>query len=265
MLKDGSLLRLSEMWSGQRYTRLAMLIDPPKQSPLVAQTRTAKFLQQGGNAVLIGGSGHIEEGVFQETVDSVVDASVDVPIIIFPGHINQIPRRPDGITGVLNYSFIVGSEGYDFDVVYPPQARQYVHSTLSERGIPSISTLYVLCGDPNASVSRVTGIKPVDTGNVEEQERVLHSVQQWLQRGVDCVFFDAGSHASTSANPDMVRTARELIDEVSPDTLLFIGGGVYQPDNATPYKGVVDCISVGSYFEENGAVNVDQFLTAIRS
>lgn len=188
-----------------------------------------------------------------------------LPIIIFPGHVAQIPQNPNGIAGVLNYTFIVGSDGYDFDTVYPPQARQYVDHTLLQRGIPSVSTLYVLCGDPSATVSQVTGIRPVDTNQPDEQERVLRTVSEWLERGVDCIFFDAGSHANTSANPDMVRATRTLIDNTSSDTLLFVGGGVYQPHQATPYRGVADCISVGTYFEDNGATNTDQFVAVLSS
>lgn len=198
-------------------------------------------------------------------MQAVVEAPIEVPIIIFPGHVNQIPENPDRIAGVLNYSFIVGSEGYDFDTVYPPQARQYVDHTLQQRGIPSVSTLYVLCGDPSATVSQVTGIRPVDTNKEDEQERVLRTVSEWLERGVDCVFFDAGSHANTSANPDMVRAARSLIDTTSPDTLLFVGGGVYQPHQTTPYKGIADCISVGTYFEDNGVARMDEFMKALSS
>jgi heptaprenylglyceryl phosphate synthase len=108
MLIDGPPLRLTERLSGQRKTHLGMLIDPPKQSPDIAHARAIEFARQGGGAVLIGGSGFIDNGAFQQTVKAVVEAPVEIPIVIFPGHINQIPQSPDRIAGVLNYSFIVG-------------------------------------------------------------------------------------------------------------------------------------------------------------
>lgn len=266
MFKDRSLLRLPEMVAGQRVTHLGMLIDPDKQSPDIARARVAQFSQQGGGAILIGGSGSIDDDIFQSTVEAVVGGGVsDIPVIIFPGHIRQIPKSPDKIAGVLNYQYILGSEGYDFDTVYPPEARHYVGQTLEKRGIASVSTLYVLCGDPQATVSRVTGVMPVDTSKPEEQERILRTVETWLQRGVDCVFFDAGSHAPTSANPDMVKAVSGLIDTTSPNTLLFVGGGVYHPHQAKPYKGVVDCISVGTYFEENGVTKMEEFMVNYRT
>ncbi len=186
---------LKEIWSGQTKTRLGMLIDPPKQSPAVSKERSIEFAKCGGEVILIGGSGFIDEDIFQETVQAVLDAKTRFPVIIFPGHIGQIPKNPQGIAGVLNYQLILGEKGSDFDIAFPPRARVKLNEVLGQRRVPSISTLYILCGDPEASVSRVSGIYPVDLSQNDEPERVLNEVQKWLERKIDCVFLDAGSVA----------------------------------------------------------------------
>lgn len=245
-------------------TNLGMLIDPPKQTFEVTKERVLQFSNQGGDVILIGGSGHINEEVFQGTVQAAVEAASGLPIIIFPGHINQIPRSNKGITGVLNYQLIIGEEAADFEKALPSQARAYLKKTLKERKIPSISTFYILAGDPNASVSKVSGIRPVDFSLPGEEERVLGEVRKWLEKEIECVFFDAGSHAKSSVSPDVILSARILINEISPHTLLFVGGGIAEPNEAAVYAGVADCISIGTYFERNGVANVDLFLSNLQ-
>lgn len=263
MFKETPSFSLKEIWFRSKKTRLGILIDPPKQPFSVAKKRTVEFANQGGDCVLIGGSGYIENQVFQGTIDAVLEAGANLPIIIFPGHIGQIPEKPKGITGLLNYELIIGDKSSRFEGALPSQAKEYLNKTLKQRGISSISTLYVLCGDPNASVSKVSGIKPVDLSVEREAQRALIEIQKWLKEKIDCVFFDAGSQAKTSANPEVLITVRSMINEISPKTLLFVGGGIAEPGQAAQYQGVADCLSVGTYFEKNGIMNMDLFLKAI--
>lgn len=249
----------------QRHrTQLAMLTDPDKQRPEEAAARVAEFVRQGGNFLLIGGSGEIENQLFQDTVHSVVEAAKGTPIIIFPGHLGQIPETANGITGVLNYQDIFGAAGRTFSEVYPPRAQAYVTHTLNERNILSIPTLYVLCGDENTTVIHVTGIKPINTNDPVEHERVLTRVDEWLQKGIGCIFFDAGSHASSSPSLDLIREARAHIDRLSPGTILIVGGGISTPDIASEYKNVAHGLSVGTHFENHGAGDTAKFVAALQ-
>lgn len=54
-----------------------------------------------------------------------------------------------------------------------------------------------------------------------------------------------------------------MINEISPKTLLFVGGGITEPEQAAQYQGIADCLSVGTYFEKSGIINMDLFLKAI--
>lgn len=255
---------LREIWSDNKSTKLGMLIDPPNQMIEVTASRAREFERRGGDIILIGGSGEIENVIFQSTVESVVNATEDTPIIIFPGHVDQIPLTAEGIVGELNYRHIFGAPGYDFDAAFPPQAREYFDRVLAQRLIPSISTLYILCGDPDATVSKVSGILPVDLNLKSEQERVVEISRHMLTDGVDCIFLDSGSRATSSAKLEVVQMIRELINAITPETLLFVGGGISTPDQARQYKEIADCLSIGTYFENHGVDNVDIFLDSIR-
>lgn len=272
-----------EVVDQRTFSRLGMLIDPDKQDDSVAYFRTRSFLSQGGDnqAILIGGSGEIAPPVFQAAVDAVTAAldqtDAQTPIIIFPGHPLQIPdqeTRADGtkrIAGVLNYKYIMGAaDSRPFEEVYPLKARQYVAHTLFSREIKSVSTLYILCGDPNATVSRVTGIQPIDTHDADEQRRVLEVVHSYVQNGIQCIFFDAGSQAQSSPSLDLIRGARNIINwqrfhtQVPTPTVLFVGGGISSPETAKPYAGLVEVASLGTIFEK-GPVDVSKLIQALES
>lgn len=246
-------------------TKLSMIVDPPNQPPEVAGERVQKFLREGGSAVLIGGSGFIEPEVFDKTVAAVANvtvASANVPVWILPGHLSQIPKDNNDITGVLNYVHISGSKG-NFEDTYPRTAREYVAATLAQRRIPSIDTLYVLCGDPNASVSRVSGILPMDLSTLRSREKLERNIEHQLKNGIDCVFFEAGSNSSEPANTDAVVRVRNLIDTISPSTLLIVSGGIRKPQQAGLFAGIADYVNIGGYFEINGTHDAADFIRAL--
>lgn len=237
-------------------TRLAIIVDPPKQTPEEAALRISEFIQRGGGGVLIGGSGAIEPILFQATVAKITTVATEasVPVWILPGHIGQIPTDQRGVTGVLNYAYIMGSGGKDFDTVYPMKARELVARTLRARKIPSISTLYVLCGDPNASVSRVSGILPLDLVSPSGGSRFLEDINTWLGR-VNCVYFESGSYALPHQLTDSLRA-------ISP---LFFIGGVRNHVYARLFAGIADYVVVsGRHFERNGVKDTSEFVAALK-
>ncbi|RJQ36914.1 hypothetical protein C4559_04230 [Candidatus Microgenomates bacterium] len=248
-----------------KRTKLSMIIDPPKQPPKVTAERIEKFLQKGGSAVLIGGSGFIEPDNFDRTVEAVTQvtsASSDVPVWILPGHLKQIPKGNKGVAGVLNYVHILGSQG-DFENTYPKRTREYVAGILEQRQIPSIRTLYILCGDPNASVSQISGILPLDLSSSQAKAVLLDGVGHWLKNGINCVFFEAGSNSLEPANNGAVVQVRQIIDIISPSTLLIVSGGIGTPGQAKLFAGVADYVNIGGHFEGNGALDTADFVRAL--
>lgn len=249
-------------------TKLAIVIDPPNQNPNVASKRVDEFIQRGGKAVLIGGSGSIEANIFKDTVEAIVGVTIpyngSIPVLIFPGHIDQIPIHNSGIKSLLNYRYIMGAEGTDFEQVYPESIRQLVSEILQERHIPSIPTLYILCGDPNASVSRISGIQPLDFTSTSVQNRFLKDTDFWLHKGVECVYLESGSGAAQPVNLNAVVTTRHLIDKLRAEASLFVSGGIKNPSQALMFAGIADFVVVGGHFERNGVKDTSEFVAALK-
>lgn len=247
---------------------VTMLIDPGKQSYEIVSQRVKKFINGGGKMVLVGGSkvnGPLE---FESTLHSVTEITRDYPdvaVIIFPGDINQIPSNPQGVKGILNYTFILGSQdGNKFENVFPQEARSYVQKTLKKRGIRSISTLYVLCGNNQASVSQVTGIKPLNLEQQEDKAYFFLNMEKWLKDGIACIYLEGGSGSSKQVLPEIVHRAKELIKKYSPQTLLFVGGGINNPEGVSAIKADADCIVIGNHFEKTDAQDTQQFILALK-
>jgi geranylgeranylglyceryl phosphate synthase family protein len=246
---------------------LAMLIDPARQPIEVAAQRVSNFIDLGGTVILIGGSGEIDSFIFQGTVEAItrITKSLDqISVIIFPGHLGQIPETGEGITGVLNYQYILGSPKTDnFDEAYPVEARRQVEKILQERNLTSISTLYVLCGDPEASVSQVTGISPIDLQQPAQVDYLLFKVEEWLKRGIACVYLEGGSGSSRPVTPEIVGQVRGFIDRYSPQTLLFVGGGINSPEEVRAVVPKANCVVIGTHFETSNIAEMENLLSAL--
>jgi heptaprenylglyceryl phosphate synthase len=221
----------------------------------------------GGTVILIGGSGEIDSFIFQGTVEAItrITKSLDqISVIIFPGHLGQIPETGEGITGVLNYQYILGSPKTDnFDEAYPVEARRQVEKILQERNLTSISTLYVLCGDPEASVSQVTGISPIDLQQPAQVDYLLFKVEEWLKRGIACVYLEGGSGSSRPVTPEIVGQVRGFIDRYSPQTLLFVGGGINSPEEVRAVVPKANCVVIGTHFETSNIAEMENLLSAL--
>lgn len=251
----------------QTESKLAIIIDPPNQSPIVASLRVDEFIQRGGRGVLVGGSGAIESNLFQDTVTGIVDITTkydSIPVWILPGHFDQIPVNGGGITGVLNYTYIMGNNGNSFDIAYPQKIREFILKTLQDRKITSIPTLYILCGDPNASVSRISGILPLDLASTSVNKRFLKDTSVWLGRGVECLYFESGSGSVQPINQNTIVQTRHLIDKLRTNSSLFVSGGIRNPNHVRLFAGIADYVVVGGHFERNGVKEVPEFVTALR-
>lgn len=268
--EDGSynLIHFVELGSKRNGSTLAILIDPGKQSMEAVSKRTQKFIDNGGEVVLIGGSMMDEPSTFQETVEAVTNITrnnQDISVIIFPGDTKQIPQNGDGIKGILNYRYILGSPDRNkFETVFPQEARLYVEKTLREREINSIPTLYVLCGDSKASVSQVTGITPIDLHQTDQVSYLLFNLDKWLKAGVACIYLEGGSGSSRPVPAEIVQKTKVLIKRYSPRTLLFVGGGINDPVEVSGIRDDSDCVVIGKHFEDTDASDVDQFISSIK-
>jgi len=142
--------------------KIGLIIDPDVQPSSVAIERASHFLSIGGKLIFVGGSGQIDLIRYQNTVRGLQDlaeSNEQLSVIVFPGHVTQIPESPRGIAGVITYSKIVGA--LPESPVYGKETLQRFHETVVARGFRAIPTVYILCGSANSSVCRFLQLPPI--------------------------------------------------------------------------------------------------------
>jgi heptaprenylglyceryl phosphate synthase len=258
-----------EVLTRKFVTRLSMIVDPANQDPQEAANRTETFIESGGSAIFVGGSGEIDSKVFVNTVKAISSrTNKRVPLFILPGSIGQgiaSTKLKKDISGIFTYTDIIGT-GRSFDKVYPPIVRDLVDRALMRLRIRNIPTVYVLCGDPNASVSKVSGILPLNLEQEENRASLMNRLTSLLKSpsSIECVFFEAGSGSANHASYETVREVGQMIRELAPKTMLVVSGGIRTPEQAKMFAGIADYVNVGTHFEQNGAVDTREFVGALK-
>ncbi len=212
MIVFENLLKIIE----QKGAGYFVLIDPDKLS----SEQIPGFMQQakdaGVDAVLIGGSLLIS-GEFEEFVKQVKINSNGIPVILFPGGVNQISVSADAM---LFLSLISGREAQHL-IGSQVLAAPIVHRT----GIEPISTAYMLIesGRPT-SAQYMSGTNPIPRNKPDIA--VAHALAaKYL--GFKFIYLEAGSGAENSVPVELIQAVAKIVD-----LPLIVGGGIVTPETA---------------------------------
>ena len=214
---------------------LAVLIDPDninnsKKNELIDACNAShiSFIFYGGSLV--------QEEQANEHIKELKD-SVNVPVVIFPGHPLQIYPNADAI---LLLSLISGRNP-EFLIGHHVVAAPYLQKSKLE----IISTGYLLVdGGVPTSASYMSNTTPIPR---DKPDIAACTALAGTMLGHNLIYMDAGSGAKLPISPDMIKQVRKYID-----CPLIIGGGIKskkQLFDACNAGG--DIIVVGNVFEKN--------------
>ena len=214
---------------------LAVLIDPDKinnskKNELIAACNAShiSFIFYGGSLVQEEQANkHIKE----------LKESVNVPVVIFPGHPLQIYPNADAI---LLLSLISGRNP-EFLIGHHVVAAPY----LKKSGLEVISTGYLLVdGGVPTSASYMSNTTPIPR---DKPDIAACTALAGSMLGHDLIYMDAGSGAKIPISHEMIKQVKKSID--SP---LIVGGGIRTKEqlyDACNAGG--DIIVVGNAFEND--------------
>ena len=184
------------------------LIDPEKVSPEKAASTAHEAQECGTAAIMVGGS-TVSSTAHLDSVVQAIKKSVGIPVILFPNNITGITKYADAIwfMSLLNSSdpyFIVGAQ-----VLGAPIIKKFA--------LEPIPLGYVIIGDGGAAgvVGRACPI-PYDKAELAAAHALA---AEYL--GMHFVYFEAGSGAKHTVNPEMVRLTRQVTS-----LPLIVGGGI---------------------------------------
>jgi phosphoglycerol geranylgeranyltransferase len=214
--------------------RLFFLLSDPEK-PLPPETVT-RFEEAGADALLVGGSLNVTPYDIDEYVGELRDRGVELPVVLFPGGLNNIARSADAIL------FMVLMNSLD---TYWLMGAQVAAAPLVKRlGLEAIPTGYLIVGHGGAAghVGRVLPV-PYETPYIAAAYAAAAELL-----GLRFLYLEAGSGAPRPLPPEAVAAARRA----APGLVLLAGGGVRSREAArTLIEAGADAVVVGTLAERN--------------
>ncbi len=225
-----------------------ILIDPDKLSPGKLEAFVKKCNDAGVDGLLIGGSLMLN-GDFEGFIRKV-KAATSLPIIIFPGSINQVSSSADAI---LFLSVISGRNPEHL-------IGKHVLSALiiKRANLEAISTGYILVESGTSTTAQyMSGSSPIPR-NKPEIAAATALAAEYL--GMKLVYLEAGSGAQQTVPNEMVKAVSSICS-----VPVIVGGGIKTPKAAREkVDSGAKIIVTGNFFEEeNNWDLIKEFAEAI--
>jgi len=216
--------------------KLAVLIDPDKQTVPEAARRARLAQESGAHLILAGGS------LVSASPDEMLDAVrtvVDIPVLLFPGSLMQLSTMADAVL------FLSLTSGRNADLLIG------MHVTaapfIKQNGIESISTSYILISGGNvSSVEYMSDTRPIPA-NKPDIAAATALAGELL--GHKLVYLEAGSGAANHVPETVIRAVKNTLS-----IPLIVGGGIRtEASLRTVLSAGADIVVIGTAFEENSS------------
>lgn len=211
---------------------LSILIDPDKFD----LTSTEAFLNQipkVTNYLFVGGS-EVKNGQTEVVIDQLRQLS-NLPIVLFPGDVNQITDRADALL------FLSLLSGQNPEYLINQQVKSI--SKLQHSSLELIPTGYILIdGGVPTSVLKISQTKAIPQDQVST---VVHTALAGQFSGKQLIYLEAGSGAKCPVSAEIISEVKKNIT-----IPLIVGGGIkteFQMEKA--YKAGADMVVMGNAFE----------------
>jgi putative glycerol-1-phosphate prenyltransferase len=214
--------------------RLAILIDPENTNhpnDLAAVMETAS--QSMVDYVFVGGS-LVTHNRIDEVVTTIKSNS-DIPVVLFPGGLNQISAHADAIL----FLSLISGRNPEFLI-----SKQVAAAPLVKKiGLAAIPTGYLLVGI-TSSASYMSNTTPIP---YQKSDIAKATALAGEMMGQQVIYLDAGSGAPEPVRAEMISEVRKTIT-----VPLIIGGGITCFDEAyTALEAGADILVVGNATEKD--------------
>ena len=227
-----SKLKLSAKENGSAFI---ILIDPDKKNDdkIIETVESANV--NDVDAIFVGGS-IMMDSQYHERIAKIKSVS-NIPVILFPGGLNQINKHFDAI---LFMSLLSGRNPH-----YLIGEQVLAAPIIKDIGIETISTGYILIdGGTSTTVEFISGTKPLPSNNADLL--ISHALAaQFL--GMQMLYIESGSGAQTRIQNDSLKM---VSNEVDID--IIVGGGIKTPEDANQIANAgASFVVVGSAIEKS--------------
>ena len=217
---------------------LFVLIDS-EVSDIESSRKLAQAVEGiGASAILVGGSSATDQMEMAQVVKGI-KKGIKIPIILFPGNVTGVVPDADAIL----FSSLMNSENPYFIT----QAQALGAPSVLKFGLEPLPTAYLVIGEGTSAwfVGSARGI-PFEKPKIAAAYALA---AQFL--GMRFVYLEAGSGATSSVTPEMVKIVRKMFNG-----FLIVGGGIRDEKTATNLvKAGADALVIGTFLEKGGSIN----------
>ena len=214
---------------------LAVLLDPDKFQIETTQNIVEKINASKATHIFVGGS-QVED-CKTDLLVSEIKKFTTLPIILFPGDINQISDNADAI---LFLSLISGTNP---DYLIGKQIEAV--AKLKKTSLEIISTGYVLIENgKETAVQKVTSTMPLSKHSVQ---KISDTAKAGEYLGMKLIYLEAGSGAHEPISASIINSIKNDIK-----VPLLVGGGIRTKEQIKyAYNAGADLVVIGTAFEED--------------
>ena len=214
--------------------RIALLVDPDGYDNRGLEELIEKINLYPPDLLLVGGS--LLFNPIEITI-TALKLGCKLPVFIVPGNLFQLSDRADGILFLSlisgrNPEFLIGNH-----VLAAPH--------LSRSGIEVIPTGYMLIGNGlTTSVEYMSSTLPIPGDKIDI---AVATAMAGEMLGLKSLYLEAGSGASHSVEPGMIRAIRKNIS-----LPLIVGGGIRSAESTEElFSAGADMLVVGNAVEKD--------------
>lgn len=214
---------------------LAVLLDPDKLSVHTIKQLAKKITNSPATHVFVGGS--IVENNQTETIIVALKKYCPLPIIIFPGNVNQVTDSADAI---LLLSLLSGNNP-EYLIGQHVKAAPLLHKSSLE----IIPTGYILIdGGTETAVQRVSNTTPIANDNVS---LAVNTALAGVYTGKKLIYLEAGSGAKNTVPTNLISSVANTIN-----IPLIVGGGIRSGKQLNQaYDAGATLVVIGTAFEND--------------
>jgi len=214
---------------------LAVLIDPDKMKLESVSGFISKVNQSVATHIFIGGSVVNKNATEELTIE--IKKYTKLPLVLFPGDLNQITDSADAIL----FLSLISGRNPDYLI------GKHVDSVekLSKSNLEVIPTGYILIENgKQTAIQIVTDTKPMPQNNISA---IVNTVKAGEYLGMKLIYLEAGSGAINAVNSEIIKKVKASIN-----IPLIVGGGIKSKTQLqNTYNSGADLVVIGTAFEED--------------
>jgi putative glycerol-1-phosphate prenyltransferase len=215
---------------------IAVLIDPDKVQDTSALDPLIRLATENCVDYFFVGGSLVTTQNLSEVIKSIKE-NVNIPVVLFPGSVQQIDPSADGIL------FLSLISGRNPDLLIG----QHVIAApiLKKNNLEVMPTGYMLINSGRTtSVAYISNTTPIPE---EKYSLAASTAMAGEMLGLKLIYLDAGSGAEREVNKKMISTVRKSVN-----VPLIVGGGINTPQKAiNALEAGADLIVIGNALEKD--------------